>query len=471
MKLTKIDVMRLDARSGWYKKLGVSSKAALLNHAQKSGLPVPNGVTLLDSAWGRLIESGIVTVEGSDVTVEAADELLERFALHALRRSVAVRPAFARVGDSAENTSPPDITLLNQTHLDIAPTDKVGLINALIDTWRAPLPNRLSDDSVRRDMLVMEMVDIKTEGVAFTQAGYADDLVVFDADQTHHLPKIKSLENSTLENGWQRRLQQLLRGVRLTFNLHGTDWEIRWADDSTRCWLLQIRPILTPPPRIEQFGPTRLQSLWSEPLTPLLGSMLAYVQSESDWLQRLDQTLPKNRPILINHNNQLHVNETLLNDVTRAWGFPDSRNEANSEIHWVRLLRKLWVLIRLPSKLQLANISRPIQSLAELTQAYQQLLTTSLPTVLLLGQLIDAIPERVPLLNGYRANLMTTYAAYVAQIRQQQQQLKASGNQFADQLVATGSLPTAEHLWAFSIEELPLLERSLLDSPRAVATP
>ena len=75
-------------------KLGVAPKAQLLNLAVRAGLPVPNGIVILDGVWARLQEWIVMAVDGEDVHVTNGAFLLEVMALHQLKRSVVVRRAF-----------------------------------------------------------------------------------------------------------------------------------------------------------------------------------------------------------------------------------------------------------------------------------------------------------------------------------------------------------------------------------------
>ena len=55
------------------------------------------------------------------------------------------------------------------THPNIAHDDKIALLNALISV--------MPQADIRRDILVMEMVNPQIEGVAFTETAFEDDLV------------------------------------------------------------------------------------------------------------------------------------------------------------------------------------------------------------------------------------------------------------------------------------------------------
>ena len=445
MKLAKLDFMRLDARSGWYKKLGVGNKARLLNHALKSGLPVPNGLLLLDNAWQRLIDDGLMSVEGGNVTIEAADELLARLALHRLRTAVAVRAAF-----SADPPQP-------FTQLNIAPDDKIALLNALISVWQAPVPQT----NIRRDILVMEMVNPQIEGIAFTETAFEDDLVqVADkAAQTFILPKVKSLEPSRLSAGWQRRLQLLLRGVRLTFNLQGAEWEIAWADDGERCWLLQVRPIITPPQRHDTFTQIHQHELFTGLESPLMTSVLLNASSQlTAWYRQFDQAVPTTRPMMAQIDGQVRLNRSLLTDMLRSWGLP---TDTHNRLNLVRVLRKTITLSRLgwSQRQSLRRAERePNTLLTAVTERqhdgcfadYGAQLTDLIVTVgietLNLTHMVRLQPHVAQRMGD--ARLVWREQAQIAY-----QALQTNIQQQGAAAVARGQLPTIEDVWLLTLEE------------------
>lgn len=327
MRPEKLNFIRLGTRTRPFVKLGVGNKAALLNEAVKAGLPVPNGIVLLDNAWRRLIDEGIVSVEGPDVTVHSADDFLERFALHEMQRPVAVRSAFA-----AEDRPHAALAGYFLSRLNVPHDDPDALIEALVEVWqsadRQPGP-------FRRDILVMEMAAAQTAGVAFTQAAYEDDLVNFTAGvgdrllagqvggEALTLPKLRAWERPTAVEPWQRRLQMLLRGVRRSFNLRGTDWDVEWADDGQVCWLLQVRPITAPPRRNELFTFANLKEILPDPPSPFMTGIVTEASSQFfDWYRQFDSRLPADRPLVELFYGRPLFNLSLLEEMLRLWGLP-----------------------------------------------------------------------------------------------------------------------------------------------------
>ena len=204
-------------------KMGVGSKGALLDVAARLRLPVPNGGVLLDEFYQLCLAEGVAQWSQAGLSVQP-DELVEllftavRFPR--LPGKVAVRGVTAPVFS-----------------LDVDLADGVGLARALTAVWQA----HPQESTVRRDVIIMQMVAVETGGVAFSTIGAADDRVVVTLGEPNSLlmPQL----------GWGkrplatlpppvRRLQQLLRGVRRA--LGPGSWEIAWLDDGRDCWLVQV---------------------------------------------------------------------------------------------------------------------------------------------------------------------------------------------------------------------------------------
>lgn len=222
MELKKRHFVRLGCRDSWLKSLKVSADFTLLNHAFKSGLPVPNGIILLQQGWQLLQQAGIVSVMGKDVVVHSADEFLECFGLHKRREAVALHPSCA-----LELSGPPQFNK-EDDHL---------LIEGIVAIWQKSAEARFS----QCDIWLYQAVTPLQMGRAITKSQPFDQLL-FD-DQESPLPALRGWQQPTATIAWQRRLQQLLRGVRRSFSLHGKTWDIAWCDDGQICWLTGVRPI------------------------------------------------------------------------------------------------------------------------------------------------------------------------------------------------------------------------------------
>lgn len=208
-------------------KMGVGEKGALLDVAMRLRLPVPNGAVLLDEFYQLCLAERVARWEQGRLLLEP-DELAELLftavRLPRLPGKVVVRGAFS-----------PEKTAVFRLNVDLA--DSVALAEALTAVWGAA-PQQAS---VRRDVIIMQMVATETGGVAFSTLGEPDDQVEVLLGEAGGLvlPQL----------GWgkrplaslppfARRLQQLLRGVRRA--LGDGNWEIAWLDDGRDCWLVQV---------------------------------------------------------------------------------------------------------------------------------------------------------------------------------------------------------------------------------------
>lgn len=273
---------------------GIGNKAALLDRAARAGVPVPVGFVVPDGlqpprpgAWWSGVES------------------------------VAVRSAF-----SAEDR--PDETLAGwfETRLRVSPDD----VPDAVEEVRASAARR--SGSFRRDVLVMAMVDATRAGVAFSEPETYDDRINVTAGTAERL--VGGAEEGDAEllprlepvaAGWRRRLQRLLRVVRREFGDLG--WDVEWADDGTRCWLVQLRPVTAPTRRNEAFTIAN----HAEILPPLPSQLMTAVIDEAGpelfgWYRRFDRSLPAERPFLEVVAGRPFINLTLLEDLLRHLGLP-----------------------------------------------------------------------------------------------------------------------------------------------------
>ena len=230
---------------GKTRRYPLSLKAVLLDQAVQAGLPVPAGIVLLDEGWRYLQADGSVMVDGDSVHVTGADILLQTFALRALPRPVALRPVFV-----AADRSETDPTDRFPVRLNVPHTDAHALIYALVEVWQAA---KGQSDTLRRDILVMDMVTAQQAGTALLSKDGQDDIIHLvpqageqPAPETLRLLKLTGGQRPTADAPHLRRLQQLLRGVRRTLTRPGGDWVVEWVDDGDICWLWEIRPNLSP---------------------------------------------------------------------------------------------------------------------------------------------------------------------------------------------------------------------------------
>ncbi len=332
--------------SGLLDAAGVGPKATLLDAAVQGGLPVPSATVLPD---------------GTD-TVPAW-----------LGRRVAVRSAF-----SSEDRSSASHAGRFRTVLDVDRDDPVAIADALEQV------RSCADATVERtDVLVMTMVPAVVAGVAFTEPGYADDLVEHVdglADDLLagrrrgdllRLPRLEPGERpDTALPGWQQRLARLLRSVRSRLDQTSEDgeggedghgnrplgWDVEWADDGTTCWLLQVRPITAPLLRDETFTIANHREILPDPPSVFMTSLIADASPELfDWYRRFDPSLPTHRHFIEVFDGRPLINLSLVTDFVRSLGLPSrlvtdsigGTDEVGSGPRPIRLARRTPVLARL----------------------------------------------------------------------------------------------------------------------------
>ena len=288
----------LSLGSGVVAAAGVGSKAALLDDARRAGLPVP---------------AGFVVPHGVE-----AGSLAPFLRAQGVTR-VAVRSAFS-VEDGTHDSHAG--WFLTQLRVDAAQ------YHLAVAEVRASADHMTARAEVRRDVLVMAMVEARHSGVAFSEPGTYDDVVNAVAGTAEHLVagdvpgerrELPRLERAP--SGWPRRLQRLLRRVRR--HLGDEPWDIEWADDGRRCWLVQVRPITRPVRRNEALTIAN----HAEILPPLPSAFMASVIAEAgpalfDWYRRADRTLPAHRDFLEVVAGRPFINLSLLEDMLRHLGLP-----------------------------------------------------------------------------------------------------------------------------------------------------
>ena len=319
--------------SGAMSRLGVPPKAALLDRAARAGLPVPAGFAITDGGLnGAAVNSALAGLGYVSLT------------------GFAVRSAFGAEDGSARSLAGWFDSELRVGRSDVV--ESVGRVRASAD---------VRDGEFRTDVLVMTMVDARDSGVAFTEPGTYDDLVnTVDgtaerlvagevAGTAAKLPRIE-----TADEGWPRRLQRLLADVRDEFG--DEPWDVEWADDGERCWLVQIRPITAAPRRDEVLTLANHAEILPDLPSALMTSIVAEAGPDLfAWYRRHDRSLPADRDFLQVMAGRPLINLSLLEDMMRHLGLPtglvaDSIGGDTIErrpINLTRILRKLPVLLRL----------------------------------------------------------------------------------------------------------------------------
>jgi rifampicin phosphotransferase len=312
--------------SGAVAAAGIGPKAALLDRARRAGLPVPEGTVVPDgvdppadpSVWGLT--------------------------------PLAVRSAF-----SAEDTDTSSLAGWFQTVLRVAPDG----VPAAVEGVRASASAH--QGPIRRDVLVMAMVEARTAGVAFSEPGFYDDLVNLTDGTAERLVagaepgrRVLLPRLEPAPRGWERRLQQVLRRVRRHFG--DRPWDVEWADDGRRCWLVQLRPVTAPTRRDEALTIANHAEILPALPSALMTSVIAAAGPDLfAWYRRFDPSLPANRPFLEEVAGRPFINLSLLEDLLRHLGLPtrlvaDSIGgppERDLPARPARILRKSPVLMRM----------------------------------------------------------------------------------------------------------------------------
>lgn len=213
-------------------KRGVGEEGSLLDRAARAGLPVPRGGILLDDFYQSALNDGLFVVANGRLTYP--DPLLLHEALYEavrfpkLPKPVIVRPIF----------SPTDGRFPSQVNVHF--TDPVQLADSLSAVYTSVLAQPAN---MRRDVLVMEMVDVVVVGTAVTDTEHSADTITY-REQNLTLSQLGFFQFPNPDvPPFARRLQKLLRGVRRT--LGKGNWKIEWADDDDVCWLTQITRLRT----------------------------------------------------------------------------------------------------------------------------------------------------------------------------------------------------------------------------------
>lgn len=221
MKAEKRDFLRLDARPRLYKQLNIEPLGVNLNLAMRAQLPVPNGIVLPQTAWRRLIADNFVEVAGEDVLVNGADVFLKRLALDKLKRPVAVR--------GLSSACPEPIEVAENDHLHIAPTNTETIITTIVAIWQSG-----------QTALVHDALQPQQRGSIHLLSSAQTDHIQLANGKQFALARLSRWQRPTAPQAWQRRLQQLIRGVARTFA--DANWSIQFVDDGEVCWLWALQP-------------------------------------------------------------------------------------------------------------------------------------------------------------------------------------------------------------------------------------
>ncbi len=293
----------------------VGPKAANLDRAVAVGLDVPRGFVVLDGA--DLADPGVAR----QVRASAAD----------LGGAVSVRSAF-----SAEDGTGRSMAGAFHTELGVDPDAAPDAVLDAVARVRASWDDvaDLRGVAGRRDVLVQRMVPALVAGVAFSEPGHEDDWIDAapglgdavvdgtDRGRSSRLPRVGRGERPDPRLApWEARLAEVCRAVRAEFG--DEPWDLEWADDGRRCWLLQVRPITAAIRRNETLTLANHKEILPElPSTLMTSLIVAAGEDLVGFYDEIDPTLPIHRPFVeVVHGRPL-LNLTMLTDMVRALGLP-----------------------------------------------------------------------------------------------------------------------------------------------------
>lgn len=304
-------------------------------------MPVPPSCVILDDFYHHAVATGLARVEGQTVVIDDPRAFMDQIELPPITGTVAVRSAFLVEDQLDLSYAGRFDTVLNVPieSFDISPSrvrDPKPLADAIGQVWSSGLK---IGNVGRMDILVMQMVDAKYSGVAFTESDFEDDLVNYTEGlagemlaghvegKSLELPKLQMMEfpsKSYTNLSFVPRLQLVLRSIRLA--LGKGNWDVEWADDGETTWVIQVRPITVPTVRNEVFTYTPLKEALPELPSRFMASLIASCgQDVFNLYREIDPTLPFGRNYVEVLYGRPMINLSLMMDMMRHWGEPTSR--------------------------------------------------------------------------------------------------------------------------------------------------
>lgn len=373
---------------------GVAPKAAMLDHAGCNGLPVPPGFAVPDGT----------------IPADAAAVICNR-----LTKPVAVRSAFGTEDRDDQSLAGHFDSILN---VDPTTAEVALAIDAVLSS---------GSEEYRRDVLVMEMVTPTVAGVAFTERGWADDLINYTdglgdellSGETEgsrlQIARLQSLERPDAQIGeWQGRLALLLRRVRKVFG--DKAWDVEWADDGSTCWLLQVRPVTASPVRDEVFSLANHKEILPDPPSVFMTSLIAEASPRLTGPMGIIDSSIAGRKFIEVFDERPYVNHSLITDFLRNVGLPSrlvadtlgGDFEQGSPIRPLRIVRNLPTFLRMG----IAALTAPksARDAGNRLEAYAR----NKPRDHSFGESLDGAGESYVSLVNEMANLATVMALPVA---------------------------------------------------------
>jgi len=307
---------------------GTGNKGALLDQAKRAGINVPRGVLLLDTIWDQAVLTGLLVIDGKTPTFPDPERFLTHFRIPKFGRPLAIRSAF-----SAEDNAERSMAGYFESVLNVDQTDPAAIAAALVTVLQSAFK---SEQRVRRDVLIMEMVEAVHAGVAFTECEHEDDLINYTTGtaqdlvggkvegETMPLAKLRHFESvipgETVPD-WANRLQVILRQVRRWMGQR--DWDVEWADDGKTCYLVQLRPVTRPTRRDEAFTIANHKEILPELPSTLMTSVIASCAPDLfQYYRNFDASLPESRPFIEVFHGRPYINLSLMTEMMRVFGLP-----------------------------------------------------------------------------------------------------------------------------------------------------
>ena len=334
-------------------------KGRFLDVALRKGLPVPPGVVVLEEAWQALEQRAFIS-ELDVAPSENTTELINLLQEHGLFAPWVVRSCFDVEDSPTMSFAGMFASVLHVTHDNL----EVAISEVLESASRyKQLPHAKAQ--LRRDVLIMPQVSAKHAGVAFSDPDYEDDwlnvsegfadklLAGQERGEQYALARLRLFEKASSDD-WQARLQHLLRRVRQVFG--DKPWDIEWADDGERCYLLQVRPITRAVRRNDVFTIANHKEILPQLPSRFMASVIeACAPDLFAYYRMFDRTLPRSRHFIELFRWRPYINLSLMTDMMRHFGLPtrlvtDSIGGGLSDdvsARPLRMVRKAGVLLRL----------------------------------------------------------------------------------------------------------------------------
>ena len=310
----------IEVGSGFLQSMKYSFKSKGLDLALKNKILVPKSYLIPQEFW-----------EDFENKIEIKNDQVRQITELPLNNSISVRSSF-----SIEDQTEKSFAGMFDTVLSVNTNQIDSLAHAL---KKVSLSSENVEGNFRKDILVMEMVPAKFSGVAFTESEHEDDWINWTnglgiklvsgevPGNSFEIPKLKKYDffNKEITNNkkpdFYYRLQLLLKKVRTIFG--EKDWDIEWADDGFKCWLLQIRPITSPLIRNDWFGLCNHKEILPELPSVFMNSLINECAPKMfNFYHQIDSDLPKKRLMVESFKGRSFFNLSLLSDMLRKWGIP-----------------------------------------------------------------------------------------------------------------------------------------------------